>query len=191
MPTTVDLEVRLREAYGRHFTRHKRQPTRAMGWPATVWLIQSLDYWQADTVLECGSGWSTTALRLWQDAAPGRYVTTTDHKPAWLQLAHMECVMEGLPAERFAVHDDLSRTLAFDVVFVDLADTPTRFSRIAEFVAWVKPGGWLVLDDWHVGAYAASVSQWMAERGWRAPVKVVATTDEWGRYCAVWRRPAD
>jgi len=188
----VDLETRVHEAYTRHFTRHKRQPTRALGWPATRWLLNALTAWETETVLECGSGWSTTALRMWAEEKPGRYITTTDHKPAWLALAEAECVMEGLIPARFAPHQDLAREspdLAFDVVLVDLADTPTRVEHLAQFVRWTKPGGMMVLDDWHVPSYAHAVSWWMEARDWPVPEPIADSTDEWGRYLAVWRRP--
>jgi ubiquinone/menaquinone biosynthesis C-methylase UbiE len=189
MTVALDFETRLRQAYDRHFTRHKRQPTRALGWPATLWLVYALDRWHAESVLECGSGWSSTALRMWAAEGPGRSIVTTDHKPAWLNLAQMECVIEDLDSEGFVYHDALAKDRQFDVVLVDLADTPTRFSRLDDFVRWVKPGGYLVFDDWHVETYQKAVMAWFARHHLAPPTKVLPSTDEWGRHLAIWRAP--
>lgn len=189
MTVALDFPARLRAAYDRHFTRHKRQPTRAMSWPATWWLVRALDAWDAETVLECGSGWSTTALRMWEAERGGRYVTTTDHKVPWLDLAQRECLMEGLSAQRFVFHEDLPRALGFDVVLVDLADTPTRSAQVDRFVGWAKPGGMVVFDDWHVRSYRETVTAWLTAKGWDEPTPIPETTDEWGRYLATWRAP--
>jgi SAM-dependent methyltransferase len=181
----------MREAYDRHFTRHKRQPTRALGWPATCWLLDALDQWEAMTVLECGSGWSTTALRMWAAARPGRAVVTTDHKRPWLDLARRECELEGLDVSGFAEHDAyLSLPLRrFDAVLADLADLKTRAARMGEFVARVRPGGWLILDDWHEPDYVHAASAWFRAAGHDTPTPVLASVDEWSRFLAVWLCP--
>lgn len=189
MSVALDLETRLKLAYDRHFTRHKRQPTRALGWPATLWLVNALDNWNAKTVLECGAGWSTTALRMWQAERFGREVTTTDHKPAWLNLALQECLMERLDVDRFVNHDDLPKYRTHDAVLVDLADTPTRYAKLDDFIRWTAPGGHLVFDDWHVASYRDDVNAWLIKHGQRIAEPILASTDEWGRYLAVWRAP--
>lgn len=192
------LVDRVAAAYARHFTWHtvlglsERQPTRALGWPATAWLLDTLTARRAARVLECGSGWSTTALRMWAVEAPGRDVTTTDHLKNWLHRSRRELELEGLPTTRMYVHEGFATVwdgVPFDAMLVDVGNTQYRRDRLTDFVGWLRPGGLLVFDDWHVPEHAEGVAAWFREHGQREPVPVEATRDEFGRFVAVWERP--
>ena len=77
----------------------------------------------------------------------------------------------------------------FDVVFVDLDNTATRIRHADRFVSWTRPRGLLVLDDWHMDHYRDPMTRQLAALGVHVEA-LPETTDEWGRYLAVGRKPA-
>lgn len=200
MTTTAHLVPfvdRLARAYERHFAWHEvlqlsqRQPTRALGWEATVWLLETLTARDAHRVLECGSGWSTTALRMWSAEVGGREVTTTDHKKNWLHRSRRELVLEGLDCGRMYVQEGFPGVWngqPFDALLVDVGDTAYRRERLGLFLRWLTPTGLLVFDDWHVPEHAAGVSDYFRGQGLTTPVAVPASRDDYGRYLATWQR---
>lgn len=185
----------------RHLAHNHRRAQTALDVPASAWLWRACDREQAERVLELGSGFSSWALRSWQAkakrarertpvAAP--QVWTIDDEAKWLATTRIELTELGLDTTNLW---SLARLIecgfanAFDVVFVDLDSAATRVKYVGEIVQWAKPGGLIVLDDWHMPHYRAPMTLALASRGMHV-FDVPETTDEWGRYLAWTRKPA-
>lgn len=194
---TLDVEQIMIDLRARHLGRNNRRAQTALDVKAAAWLWRACEAELAWRVLELGSGFSSWALRHWQQhttAVRGwtPQVWTVDDEARWLETTRLELVELGF--DTFGVLD-FSTVLRsapdgfFDVVFVDLDNTATRVRHAADFVRWTKPGGLLVLDDWHMPHYREPMLLDLTSRG-LVVNEAPETTDEWGRYLAWTRRPA-
>ncbi len=199
---TLDVHTILTDLRAQHLGRNNRRAQTALDVPAAVWLWNACQRENAQRVLELGSGFSSWALRHWQQrAAVERNVMpdvwTIDDEAKWLETTRIELTAQGFATDRLVAFDDLRDWdprewrphLFFDVVFVDLDNTGTRLAHAERFVSWTKPGGLLVLDDWHMAHYREPMTRRLAALG-VAVDALPETTDEWGRYMAVARKPA-
>ena len=115
-----------------------------------------------------------------------------DDSPSTLESLEQLVQLEGFTTATAPTIDQARVELSKqppDVVLVDLADTPTRYAKLDDFIRWTAPGGHLVFDDWHVASYRDDVNAWLIKHGQRIAEPILASTDEWGRYLAVWRAP--
>lgn len=198
---TLDIEKILTDLRAEHLRRNNRRPQTALDVPAAVWLWHACERERATRVLELGSGFSSWTLRHWQRFAGVErggvvpIVWTVDDEPKWLETTRIELLEQGFSRNGMISFDDaLSSPLGrpadnqFDLVFVDLDSTATRRRYAEQFVRWVKPGGLLVLDDWHMPHYRGPMTERLAALGMTVE-PLPETTDEWGRYMAVGRKP--
>lgn len=175
----------------RHLSANKRRDTTAIDVPSAAWLCECCERVQAMRVLELGSGFSTWALRSWQVHHPETEIWTIDDEHRWLETTRSEIAGYGWNLEHIMHLDELLATScdhAFDVVFVDLDNMRTRLFYAPRIVAWTKPGGIIVFDDWHMPDYRAQMREYMAGRG-IAIIEEDATRDPHGRYLAWGQKP--
>jgi len=190
---TLDVHAVLTDLRARHLGRNNRRAQTALDVPASVWLWNACEREKAERVLELGSGFSSWVLRHWQQRATGFMapeVWTVDDESKWLATTQLELIEQGFTTFRTTEFQNVvldDPIDYFDLVFVDLDNTATRIRHAADFVRWAKPGGLLVLDDWHMEHYREPMTRRLAALG----ISVEAlpeTTDEWGRYLAVGRK---
>lgn len=191
---TLDILQVMTELRAKHLGRNNRRAQTALDVKAAAWLWRMCESEHAERVLELGSGFSSWALRHWQqyagttrDQTPELW--TVDDEARWLETTRLELEELGFSTENLAAFDDLLASDCdghFDVVFVDLDNTGTRLRHAEAFVRWTKPGGLLVLDDWHMDHYRPPMTAALAALGVTV-APVLDTMDEWGRYLAVGR----
>jgi hypothetical protein len=194
----------LMEQHRVHCGKNKRRDCTAIGVAAAAWVWRACEREQARgaavafRVLELGSGFSSTVLRLWQQQAPPvTDVWTVDDEARWLATTRIELAGLGLPVDNLwdfavllAADPGAFAPGCFGLVFVDLDGTGTRVRHAEQFVKWTAPGGLLVLDDWHMAHYREPMTARLAALG-LAVVPVPETTDAYGRYLAWARRPVE
>ena len=192
---TIDVQRILTDLRAQHLGRNNRRAQTALDVPAAVWLWNACQREHAARVLELGSGFSSWALRHWQHHAAASSQTpevwTIDDEAKWLETTRLELTELAFSTEHLGAFDDLLSADCddyFDVVFVDLDNTATRVRHANSFVSWTRPGGMLVLDDWHMAHYREPMTRRLAALGVQVEA-VPETTDEWGRYLAVGRKP--
>lgn len=192
----IDLQKIITNLRAQHLGRNHRRAQTALDVPASVWLWNACQREDANRVLELGSGFSSWVLRHWQQHAihergSAPIVWTVDDEAKWLETTRLELVERGFDTSRLASLENAMTDVAvtqFDIVFVDLDNTSTRLRHAADFVRWTRPGGLLVLDDWHMPHYREPMTARLMELG-VAVEPLPETTDEWGRYLAFGRKP--
>lgn len=194
---TLDVARILTDLRVQHLARNNRRAQTALDVPAAVWLWNACEREHAERVLELGSGFSSWALRHWQqraaherEAAPS--VWTIDDEAKWLETTRLELLELGFSTDELTDFETCLRIAApdsFDLVFVDLDNTATRIRHADDVVRWTKPGGLLVLDDWHMAHYREPMTRRLGALGITVEA-LPETTDEWGRYLAVGRKTA-
>lgn len=131
--------------------------------PEVPWLHEEVVDWldkivtAESHVLEIGGGGSTIWL-----ARRTPHVTTIEHNPQWcteLQAHLQKCSLSAqilyrpdYPKEGFT----LGKT--FDIVIVD-GEGYTRPLQIACALPFIRPGGWLIVDDAHRANISCGFSQ--------------------------------
>ncbi len=108
-------------------------------------------------VLDVGSGTGRWALRL---AAQGAHVTGVEPCPEMLAIARHAAQEQGLAIDWIATgFGDLPREPAYDLVVCNLVlcHLPTLADPVQEMAACLKPGGRLVVSDFH---YLCQVIGW-------------------------------
>lgn len=197
---TIDVHTIMTDLRAQHLGRNHRRAQTALDVNAAVWLWNACQREKAERVLELGSGFSSWALRHWQqrtacDRGAMPELWTIDDEAKWLETTRVELIELGFSTDRLADFDTVRQCVPadlydgyFDLVFVDLDNTGTRIRHADDFLRWTKPGGLLVLDDWHMAHYREPMTRRLAALGMTV-VAVPETTDEWGRYLAVGRKP--
>lgn len=192
----LDVPRIITDLRAQHLGRNNRRPQTALDVPASVWLWNACQREKANRVLELGSGFSSWVLRHWQQRATSERgstpsVWTVDDEPKWLETTRLELLERNFDTSRMA-HFDTALTdcavTSFDLTFVDLDNTATRLKHAADFVRWTRSGGLLVLDDWHMPHYREPMTAKLADLGISVE-PLPETTDEWGRYMAMGRKP--
>lgn len=180
-----------------HLSTNRRRDTTAIDIESAVWLCQACTAErdrrlpQQTRVLELGSGFSTWALRLWQQGV-GKDVDiwTVDDERLWLAVTKAEITALGYRQDHFyflhqVIEADPSEL--FDVVFVDMDSTATRVSMAKDIVHWTRPGGLIILDDWQMNHYRGPMTFALAGLGIVPITPEPSTKDRHGRYLA-WAR---
>ena len=122
--------------------------------PGTCHLLGALgvaDGWQC---LEVGAGAGSIARWLARRCAPGGRVIAVD-----LDLRHMDCAgLDNLEARTLDVVVDHIGEAAFDLVHARavLEHIPDRQAALRRMVAALKPGGWLLVEDFDLRAAMTS-----------------------------------
>jgi hypothetical protein len=196
----------------RHLTRNHRRAETAISLVAAETLWNLLEQRQPSTVLEMGSGFSTTVIRTWQNGGapvtspffgvrPLRItssppiVYTTDTSWRWLGATLAELELEGLDTSHMLHHDIFARLpdehhhARFDLIFLDLADSDTRVQWLPRVMDWLAPQGLLVLDDWQMPHYQTRAQPVLREAGF-VVTPLPETRDAFGRYLALAEREA-
>lgn len=122
-------------------------------------LIRLLKAHGSKSVGEFGTGFSTVALRTWQQESGGSIVfTSIEHDVMWCDFMRKTLGKRGLPTGDIhnldQYHDStlMMSTSQFDAVFIDhgpsMAD---RWKDVPWIVSLVRRGGIIVFDDWWPG----------------------------------------
>lgn len=124
-------------------------------------------------VFEFGSGGST----LWLASRAARVVSIEDNAD-WYKLVVRKLHQRGLPADArlvptLLVPDAIEGTGMWDVVFVDCWTQNERRRAILRGRTHVKPGGWLVADDYDFPKVKQGIAK-LTEEGWG--VEIIAGT---------------
>jgi predicted O-methyltransferase YrrM len=125
---------------------------------------------QGATVFEFGSGAST----LWLAARTTRLESVEDDA-RWHAAVTEALLDRGYPGvqvhlvETAGVPDAIEGTGEWDVVFVDCMTQPERRRSVVLGARHVKPGGWLVADDYNFPKVKKSVEELRAA-GWDVAV---------------------
>ena len=198
--TSETQQIDLRAVYDRFFAlgappvqdkdrkwRYRRQVT-SIGWPAVRLIGEIVRERRPARVLDLGSGLTTIVLRELAREIPGMQVVTTDTSRGWLLKTMLECRRDGLSDRDFFMHgtfeaDPLARE-QYDLITVDIADTPFRRALAPKLAKWLAPGGTMVLDDWQIQPYAPTMRVRLEEEGLTVEPKP-ATADEFGRFVAL------
>jgi predicted O-methyltransferase YrrM len=172
----------------RHLARVCRRDQTAISLAAARSLWGLLTTWAPRAVLELGSGFSSSVIRLWQQGqGPRRPVTvyTTDDNWRWLGETLYELEQEHLDTSHVLHQDVFARIVPrqFDVLFLDLADTGTRLALAPTLPRWLKSQGLLILDDWHMEHYREPMTAALVDHGLTV-TPIPASEDEYGRYLA-------
>jgi SAM-dependent methyltransferase len=103
--------------------------------------------------LEVGAGNGTIAAWLAQQVAPSGRVLATDIDTRFLDSLHVPC----LTVERHDIVSDPLPKDFFDLIHARLVliHLPERRAVLARLVAALKPGGWLVIEDYDCSSLAA------------------------------------
>lgn len=182
----------LEDVYEWHLEQSDRRKNIAIGLDACRWLVDFCEQRSVESVLDCGSGMSTLAIRWWAEQADHAVTTvTTDHERRWLTKTRSECEELGLDTDHFYFHDCLFREMhdemeleEFDVVFMDLA---SPYRRIAEISRLDGVTDCVVLDDWQFDDYRKIAGEEYRGRGYQIEV-LSETEDEFGRLMALAER---
>lgn len=186
---TKSLRVQLSHLRQRHLAEHGRRDTTAIDVPSATWLCHAIERERATRVLELGSGFSSWALRHWQQSHPSVDVWTVDDEILWLEKTKAELVMLGYRTDHILSFADLllhHPHESFDLVFVDLDNMETRITHAEQFVRYTRSGGLLVLDDWQMPHYHTPMTIALATCNVFVHA-VPESIDPHGRYLAVGR----
>jgi len=176
----------LRALRERHLSMPKRRDQTAIDVPSAEWLCRACETTEAMDVLELGSGFSSWALRTWQRAHPEVEIWTIDDEEHWLEKTRAELSLLGLRTDHVLPLTELITTVpvpTFDLVFVDLDSPPTRVAHVSWLMQWLRPGGLLVLDDWHMPYYREPMTEALSAHGF-VITEHPETKDQWGRFLA-------
>lgn len=118
--------------------------------PGTYRLLEAIGVGEGWNCLEVGAGAGSVARWLARRVAPSGQVVATD-----LDLRHMDC--GGLPNLESRRQDIVTADVGdgvFDLVHARavLEHVPQREDALRRMVAAVKPGGWLLVEDYDLGA---------------------------------------
>lgn len=138
------------------------QPEPTLARAATI-LLGALT--EGATVFEFGSGGST--LFLAQRAAR---VVSVEHDADWCAAVAKGLEARGLQADVWLVEtEEMANAITdedeFDVVFVDCYG-PQRAQAIGQGARHVRPGGWLVADDYDSKPKVRRAVEWLRGAGW-------------------------
>lgn len=116
-------------------------------------------------VFEFGSGGST----LWLAGFTKRLISIEDDSD-WHRVIMAELLKQGMMADvRFVptakLPDAIDDSGEWDVVFVDCLTSLERKRSITKGATHVKPGGWLVADDYNFTVVAEAVDE-LKHSGW-------------------------
>lgn len=180
------------KAYRRHLRSPRRRAQTAIALKGCFHLYDSLLENEPKTVLECGSGMSTTIIRMWSAQRPDAVVYSTDHSYKWLGETVRELENEGLPTEH-CLHFDVFKGIKckpalFDWIFMDMADTTTRAKALPYVAGLLKRDGLLILDDWQFPHYRRRAEPILKKLGLEV-VALPQTKDRFKRYVAEARYP--
>lgn len=172
----------------RHIDRPNREASRALSLESALFLLEQLDARQPRRILDLGTGLSTAFFWRW-GAAHDAAVVSVDHDRRWLQAMSDELRAESILHPKGVLRDlDLHERMTdapFDVVFLDLADARRRIDLLPRVVdEWTRPGGLVVLDDWHFPHLRDGINPLLDARGLMAVPRPAETLDIWGRYLA-------
>lgn len=198
------MTVDLRAVYDRFFElggppqqdkdrkwRYRRKVT-SLGWPTVRFIGSLVEERHPQRVLDLGSGLTSIVLRSLA-RENGMRVVSTDTSHGWILKTILECRRDGLDDTEFYMHgtfeaSEQART-PFDLIVVDIADTPFRRELSSKLPGWLAPHGVIVLDDWHKEPYASTMTTRLQELGFVVE-PCPETRDEFGRFAAIATQPA-
>jgi SAM-dependent methyltransferase len=121
--------------------------------------------------LELGAGGGSVARWLSARVGPSGRVLATDIDPRWLDVHDLG----NVEVRRHRIPDDPLPEAEFDLVHARLVlvHVPGRAEALRQLVAALRPGGWLVLEDFDTRLFpycpeAASADEELANRAWDA-----------------------
>jgi SAM-dependent methyltransferase len=122
--------------------------------PITIRRIERLEVDANARCLEVGGGGGSIARYLCEHVAPTGRVTATDLETdflAELSLANLEVLRHDVTSDSFPEE-------SFDFVHARavLMHLPSRMEILRKMVSWLRPGGWLLVED-------ADFGMWMAD----------------------------
>lgn len=201
LQTPAAVSAFLNSLRAMHLQTNGRRSETACGRPTAELLWRMLETWNdaegfaagAPVILDLGSGYSSLALRAWKFyREPEAEVWTTDTEWRWLGTTIFELECLGYSTEH-CLHHALFRQLTdarkrhrFDLIFVDLDRLAERVRQVDLLVECLKPGGRMVLDDWHNATYRQEMTAALAAVGFGVSEET-DTKDEFGRFVAVAR----
>ena len=144
-------------------------------------------------IVETGAGASTFWL-----AARARIVTSFEHKPDWAEAVREELERRGLDKVAIIFHfteyprtglDHSLRLVGIEKYDLALIDGRGRVRSIESVMPFIKPGGWIVLDNANRPRYEKA-HQVLAAEGWKTCVIEGLIMPEKKRgFTQFWRKP--
>lgn len=186
------IRDRLADLRAYHLTLKNRRDQTAIDLPSALFLLEVCWTERAERVLELGSGFSSWVLREWQRReGPSSEVWTVDDEEPWLLKTVGELKSLKFRTDHCMTYANLQNMPLveyFDVIFLDMDSTATRVENARKVVEWLKHGGILLMDDWHMEHYRVPMTSALEEMGMGVVAKP-GTADQWGRHLAWSRKP--
>ena len=181
-PRARDSEGALIGAYQR-YTHTISTPVMALSLELAGTLDALCRLLQARFVADLGSGFSSYVLRRYASEA-GAAVVSVDADSEWLARTREFLELEGLSTDELMRWEELaiSQYRQFDFVLDDLGDLRRRIDTISDVLDLVRPGGFVVFDDFHKPKVRSAVLQACRAGGHEALSLRAMTLDDFGRY---------
>lgn len=136
--------------------------------PLTRRRIERLGIRPDAAVLEIGGGRGSISRWLAQSVAPAGRVTATDLQIDFLQALEVP----NLDVVRHDIRSDTFATESFDLIHARavLMHVPVDVPLLGRIISWLRPGGWLVLEDPDFGLWMSDADPlWAKHPGsWHA-----------------------
>jgi SAM-dependent methyltransferase len=112
--------------------------------PVTIRQLADIAVTAGWSCLEVGGGGGSIARFLAGQVSPDGHVVVTDIDPRWLRTGH-----PGIELRRHDITADELEPAAFDLVHerLVLIHLPERDQALSRMIEAVKPGGWLLIED--------------------------------------------
>lgn len=185
-PDTALLH-RLREVQGAYIRDVSKRNDVTMSVEVAALACSLCSVLRARFVLDLGSGFSSCALRTETESI----IDTVDHDPEWLAATRRFLSARNLDVERLHLWSDFSDgDRSYDFILHDLGGMERRAKALDLLWSWLAPGGVILLDDMHKKQFRLAADAFLARVDHVRLDVAPITTDGYGRYAYLVRRPA-
>jgi SAM-dependent methyltransferase len=153
--------------------------------PATFRHLEATGVGAGWRCLEIGAGAGSVVRWLSRRVGPDGRVVATDIDPRWLDVGGLD----NVEARRHRIGEDALPAGEFDLAHARLVlvHVPRRAAALRDIASTLKPGGWLVLEDYDTRLFpycpeAANDDEELANRAWDAFVTLLEVGGADGAY---------